>query len=105
MQYVNVSEGDTFKSGDEMQSPNTGEWSAVPSQWYGMKVSYSDNNTFSRFKIRVRRALVIKESLPTVKQHGQPKICPRCQGAGHHKWGRDGFRSCLDCGGTGKLQA
>jgi len=56
MKYSLLSEGDTFKRGDEMQSPVTGIWSEVPYQWYGMKVSWSDNNTFSRFKISVRRA-------------------------------------------------
>jgi hypothetical protein len=55
MGYKKLVEGDTFQRGDEMQSPNTGEWSAVPEQWYGMKVSWSDNNTFSRFGVKVRR--------------------------------------------------
>ena len=77
MKYVLLSEGDTFKRGDEMQSPVTGIWSEVPYQWYGMKVSWSDNNTFSRFKISVRRALDTTESLPTVKQ--QAKGCRKAK--------------------------
>jgi hypothetical protein len=104
MIYGLLSDGDTFKSGDEMMSPNCYEWEPVPSQWHGGKVSYSQYNTFSRFKIPVRRALEKVESSPTAHNNARDEICPYCRGRlGLYCPDCNKFFPCLYCKGTGKL--
>ena len=76
MKYGLLEVGDTFQKGDEMLSPMTSEWSPVPAQWFGMKVSYDDSNTFSRFKIQCRRALKAAERQPTASNIARDEICP-----------------------------
>ena len=56
-----LKEGDIFYEGDEMQSPMTGNWHPIPNQWVGFKVSYKNNDTIARYKIKFRRLKSTKE--------------------------------------------
>lgn len=53
--YYVLIEKDIINENDEMQSPVTGIWSKVPKSWIGLSVSYNENNTFSRMKVKIRR--------------------------------------------------
>ena len=51
-------------------------------------------------------ALNTKEETRHIHQHGQPKICPMCDGTGSHDVPySSGQIKCFKCNGTGKLQA
>ena len=54
-EYKILQEGEKIKSGDEYHS--FGEWREVPAQWDETTVSYNEDNTFSRMRIKVRRKL------------------------------------------------
>ncbi len=58
LRYILLSEGDVFEEGDEMYSYGTA-WTPIPKQWIGMKLSYRDNNTLSRFMIPIRRRSIV----------------------------------------------
>lgn len=51
-----LKEGDEFSYVDFMQNPITGKWQRIPQNWVGLKFSHKDDNTFSRFEIRVARS-------------------------------------------------